>query len=122
MVFATYLVSWLIQAVDTSGLEPFLEPGSIQGRATQITARVLQRSDLTLLLLDAREGVAAADEQLAQWLRKHVATSHVLVAANKAENAQARESECLAVNFVSVTLAILSCTTAIIRSSHLFCS
>ena len=38
--------------IDTSGLEPFLPGGTIQARATALTARVLSRADVTLLLID----------------------------------------------------------------------
>ena len=40
--------------IDTSGLEPFLPSGTIQARATALTAKVLSRSDITLLLIDGR--------------------------------------------------------------------
>ena len=42
------------KCVDTSGLEPFMSSTSIQGRATALTAAVLQRADVALFLLDAR--------------------------------------------------------------------
>lgn len=42
--------------IDTSGLEPFLPGDTIQARATQLTARVLNRSDVALLLIDGRWG------------------------------------------------------------------
>ena len=42
------------KCVDTSGLEPFMSSSSIQGRATVLTAAVLQRADIALFLLDAR--------------------------------------------------------------------
>ncbi|KAL4448459.1 hypothetical protein ABPG75_005678 [Micractinium tetrahymenae] len=60
------------KVIDTSGLEPFLPGDSIQARATQLTSRVLSRSDVAVLLIDGRTGSLPADEQLAQWLRKTV--------------------------------------------------
>ena len=42
------------KCIDTSGLEPFMSASSIQGRATALTASVLQRADIALFLLDAR--------------------------------------------------------------------
>ena len=42
------------KVIDTSGLEPFLPSGTIQARATALTAKVLSRSDVTLLLIDGR--------------------------------------------------------------------
>ncbi|KAL4438212.1 hypothetical protein ABPG77_010573 [Micractinium sp. CCAP 211/92] len=60
------------KVIDTSGLEPFLPGDTIQARATQLTARVLSRSDVALLLIDGRTGALPGDEQLAQWLRKTV--------------------------------------------------
>ena len=42
------------KVVDTSGLEPFLPGDTIQARATTLTARVLSRADVTLLLLDGQ--------------------------------------------------------------------
>lgn len=44
------------RCIDTSGLEPFMAATTLQARATQLTLRVLQSSDLALLLLDGRCG------------------------------------------------------------------
>jgi small GTP-binding protein len=73
------------KAVDTSGLEPFLPGGSIQARATALTAGVLRRADVALLLLDARTGVLPPDEALARWLRASASAGRVVLAANKCE-------------------------------------
>ena len=67
-----------------AGLEPFLPKGSIQERATRITADVLRRCDMALLLVDARSGLVPADEALVSWLRINT-TAPILLAANKAE-------------------------------------
>lgn len=42
------------KVVDTSGLEPFLPGDTIQARATALTGRVLNRSDVALLLIDGQ--------------------------------------------------------------------
>ena len=42
------------KALDTSGLEPSLPTGSIQARAAALTARVLGKADVALLLIDGR--------------------------------------------------------------------
>ncbi|KAI7838297.1 hypothetical protein COHA_007867 [Chlorella ohadii] len=60
------------KVVDTSGLEPFLPGDTIQARATALTGRVLNRSDVALLLIDGQTGALPPDEQLARWLRKTV--------------------------------------------------
>ena len=49
-----YVVSHLVCAC--SGLEPTAAPGTIQARATALTAGVLNQSTLALFLLDARYG------------------------------------------------------------------
>ena len=73
------------RVLDTSGLEPFQPSETIQARATQLTARVLARADLALLLVDGRTGVLPADEQLARWLRRAAPTCTVVPVANKCE-------------------------------------
>ncbi|PRW45001.1 GTPase Der [Chlorella sorokiniana] len=60
------------KVIDTSGLEPFLPGDTIQARATALTGRVLNRSDVALLLIDGQTGALPPDEQLARWLRKTV--------------------------------------------------
>lgn len=74
------------KAVDTSGLEPFLPSGTIQARATALTAGVLQRADVALFLIDGRAGVLPPDQSLAQWLRQSPGVGEkVVLAANKCE-------------------------------------
>ena len=74
------------KAVDTSGLEPFLPSGTIQARATVLTANVLRRADVALFLIDGREGVLGPDEALARWLRQSAGVGDkVILAANKCE-------------------------------------
>jgi predicted GTPase len=68
--------------VDTSGLEPTVAMGAagrgaaaaalppLQARSAAITARVLARSHVALLVLDASAGVTEADLDLGRWLRR----------------------------------------------------
>lgn len=51
---AAYHPAHRFKVVDTSGLEPFLPGDTIQARATALTARVLNRSDVALLLIDGQ--------------------------------------------------------------------
>ncbi|EFJ52006.1 hypothetical protein VOLCADRAFT_56252, partial [Volvox carteri f. nagariensis] len=83
----------VFRAADTSGLEPRGGSwrGSINARATSITTALLRQCHLTLLVLDAKDGVLPADEEVAQWLLRHVPRDQVLVVANKAEGARARD-------------------------------
>ncbi|GLC35718.1 hypothetical protein PLESTB_000487100 [Pleodorina starrii] len=83
----------VFRAADTSGLEPRggSSRGSINARATAITAALLKQCHLALLVLDAKVGVCPADEEVAQWLLRHVPRDQVLVVANKAEGAKARD-------------------------------
>ncbi|KAL6766865.1 hypothetical protein ACKKBG_A37700 [Auxenochlorella protothecoides x Auxenochlorella symbiontica] len=74
--------------VDTSGMEPELgarAPRSIQARAAALTAGVLARADVTLLLMDGRAGVLPGDVELARWLRRLPPPHRVLLVANKCE-------------------------------------
>eukprot|EP00873_Tetraselmis_striata_P001833 jgi/Tetstr1/422097/TSEL_012955.t1 len=54
------------------------------GRAAQLTGRMMQRSDVTLFMLDAREGLLPADEEIANWMRANI-KSQIIVTANKCE-------------------------------------
>jgi hypothetical protein len=57
------------KVADTSGLEPLLPASTIQGRATPITAGVVSRAHLALLVLDAKQGVVNQDRDIAAFLR-----------------------------------------------------
>ncbi|GIL43204.1 hypothetical protein Vafri_1009 [Volvox africanus] len=83
----------VFRAADTPGLEPRggSNRGSINARATAITGSMLRQCHLALLVLDAKDGVLPADEEVAEWLARHVPRDQVLVVANKAEGAKARE-------------------------------
>ena len=66
------------------GLEPQSQESSIQARTASLTASVLQRSHVVLLVLDARAGVLPSDHGVVAWLRAHN-PQRLLLVANKAE-------------------------------------
>jgi len=84
--------------VDTGGIEVYQPKGSrdiaplAEGSADfvpQIEAQALmaaQEADAIVLLVDANEGITAADEHIAQVLRRYSASKPIIVAANKADN------------------------------------
>jgi len=90
----------IFRAIDTSGLEPYLPNDTLQGRATQLTAKMMARSDLVLLMLDARQGVSPADVEIATWMRSNLNKSNIIVTANKCElrsnTGEAEHAEALA--------------------------
>lgn len=71
-----------VTLIDTGGLEP--EPGSEMGRKVkkQVEAAIAE-SDLILFVVDSRDGLIAADREIADGLRK--LGKPVVLAANKAE-------------------------------------
>ena len=68
--------------IDTAGLEE-AQQGSLQARMRAGTEKAIGLADLSLFLIDARAGVTAQDEELAQMLRS--AGRPVIVVANKTE-------------------------------------
>lgn len=68
--------------LDTAGLEE-AEDASLQGRMRALTERAVGLADIVLFLIDARAGVTATDEVVADLLRRRGA--RVILAANKAE-------------------------------------
>ncbi|MEM1374663.1 MAG: ribosome biogenesis GTPase Der [Pseudomonadota bacterium] len=72
--------------IDTAGLEDATDE-SLPARMRRLTERAVDMADICLFILDARVGVTAADELFADILRKR--SSHVLLAANKAEGSAA---------------------------------
>ncbi|KAF8067139.1 der [Scenedesmus sp. PABB004] len=80
------------RVVDTSGLEPGAPAPTLQGRAAALTRGVLRGSSVVLMLLDARQGVVAADEALLAWLRVN-STAPLMLLANKADTAAGSSSE-----------------------------
>ncbi len=70
------------RVVDTAGLEEAAS-GSLAGRMQEQTERALADANVALLVIDAREGITAADRHFADWLRR--SGKPVVVLANKAE-------------------------------------
>jgi GTP-binding protein len=68
--------------IDTAGLEDATDD-SLQGRMRRLTERAVDMADVCLFLVDARAGVTASDEGLAEILRKR--GRNVILGANKAE-------------------------------------
>lgn len=84
--------------VDTGGIEVYqpkgtrdtspLAEGSIEF-VPQIEAQALmaaQEADVIVLMVDSLHGITAADEDIAQTLRRNSADKPIIVAANKADN------------------------------------
>ncbi|MEO1549122.1 MAG: ribosome biogenesis GTPase Der [Pseudomonadota bacterium] len=76
------------RVVDTAGLEDAPED-SLAGRMRGLSERAVDAADAVVFLIDARAGVTAADQQLAQMLRKRA--KHIILAANKAEGHAGRD-------------------------------
>ena len=77
------------RVVDTAGLEE-AAPLSLAARMQTQTERALDRVDVGLLVIDAREGVTEADRHFANWLRR--TGKPVVLVANKAEGRAALPS------------------------------
>ncbi|MEI9886613.1 MAG: ribosome biogenesis GTPase Der [Rhizomicrobium sp.] len=71
------------RVIDTAGFENDT-PESLAGRMTAQTMTAIAEADACLFVMDARDGVTAGDEVIAQALRK--AGKKVIVAANKCES------------------------------------
>src|SRR5712692_8437211 len=69
--------------IDTAGLEE-APPATLAGRMRAQTERSLDRADVALLVIDAREGVTPADRHFARWLLR--TGKPVILVANKAES------------------------------------
>ncbi len=78
-----------VTLIDTGGLEP--APGSEMGRKVkkQVEAAIAD-SDLVIFVVDARDGLIAADSEIADKLRS--LGKQVVLAANKAETEKQRSS------------------------------
>ncbi|HTW35628.1 MAG TPA: ribosome biogenesis GTPase Der [Rhizomicrobium sp.] len=68
--------------IDTAGFEKS-EPGSLAARMTEQTEAAIAEADVSLFVIDGREGVTAGDEIIAAALRK--TGKPVILAANKCE-------------------------------------
>ena len=71
------------RVIDTAGFENDT-PDSLAGRMTAQTQTAIAEADACLFVIDARAGITAGDEVIAQALRKSGKT--VIVAANKCES------------------------------------
>src|SRR5215207_6896532 len=70
-----------VTLIDTAGLEP--GDSSLTSRMRQQTAAAIAQANLVLFLIDARDGVVAADEIFAELVRR--SGKPVVLAANKSE-------------------------------------
>ena len=71
-----------VRLMDTAGWEESA-PETLPGRMRASSAAAVTEADLVLLVIDARAGITAADEDFARWLRRQ--GRPVLLVANKAE-------------------------------------
>jgi GTP-binding protein len=78
-----------VTLIDTGGLEP--KPGTEMGRKVkkQVEAAIAE-SDLIIFVVDTRDGLLAADQEISDGLRK--LGKQVVLAANKAETEKQRSS------------------------------
>jgi GTP-binding protein len=76
------LLDLKFRVMDTAGFEDE-DPHTLPGRMRAQTEAAVREADVTLFLIDAREGLTPLDEEIARWLRSHA--TPVIVAANKAE-------------------------------------
>ncbi len=85
--------------VDTGGLIPDAPEDDITGHVRQHAQLAIAEADVVVLLTDAKEGLTAIDEHIAQILRR----SHkpILLAVSKADN---RERRLAAVEFYALGL------------------
>src|SRR6266568_1634807 len=96
--------------IDTGGLELGSEipvgqvgldgqPGDIMKRVQSQAELAIEEADVIVFMVDARDGITAADQEVANLLRR--TKKPVLLAANKADNAARRQD---AVEFYSLGL------------------
>jgi GTP-binding protein len=71
-----------LRLIDTAGFEKS-EPGSLAQRMTAQTEAAIAEADVSLFVIDARDGVTTGDEIIAAALRK--SGKPVILAANKCE-------------------------------------
>lgn len=76
------LVDLRFRMIDTAGLE-VAGPDTLEGRMRAQTEAAMDEADLSLFIIDAKEGLTPADELLATILRKR--GKPVVLVANKAE-------------------------------------
>ncbi len=85
-----------LRLIDTAGFED-AATGSISHRMTQQTLTAIQEAEALLFLIDARAGVTAGDQIIAQALRK--SGKPVILAANKCEGRVEPPSEAYGLGF-----------------------
>ena len=88
------------KVVDTGGIEVYQPKGTRDARplaegsidfVPQIEGQALmaaRESDVIVMVVDAEQGITAADEHIAQVLRRNSNDKPIIVAANKADNPQ----------------------------------
>jgi GTPase len=77
----TELLGRPLTVVDTGGFVPEARGDGLARRVREQAQAAVETADLTLLVVDAREGLTPADEEVARYLRK--ATKAVLLVVNK---------------------------------------
>jgi GTP-binding protein len=85
-----------LRLIDTAGFED-ASAGSLSARMTQQTVAAIAEADALLFVIDARAGITAGDEIIAQAL--HRAGKPVIVAANKCEGRLEPPAEIFALGF-----------------------
>ncbi len=75
--------------IDTAGLEEAFDE-SIQGRMRQQTNAALNKADVIIFVIDAREGVTPADKHFASFLRTQ--KKPIILIANKCESTKQTQS------------------------------
>jgi GTP-binding protein len=75
------------------------QPGDLMDHVQEQAELAIEEADVIVLLVDARSGITAADEEVAELLRR--SNKPVILAANKADNAARRQD---AVEFYSLGL------------------
>jgi GTP-binding protein len=73
----------VFRVIDTAGFEDEA-PATLQGRMTAQTQTAIADADVSLFVIDARAGITAGDEAIAQALRK--GGKPVILVANKCES------------------------------------
>ncbi|XP_015900664.3 uncharacterized protein LOC107433816 [Ziziphus jujuba] len=74
------------RVLDSAGLETAACSGSILDRTAGMTANVLNRSQIAIFLIDARDGLHPVDMEVGKWLRRHAPNIKRIVAMNKSES------------------------------------
>src|ERR1700744_3533756 len=80
-----------LRLIDTAGFED-APAGSLSGRMTEQTMTAIAEAEALLFVIDARAGITAGDEIIAQAL--HRAGKPVILAANKCEGRVEPPAEC----------------------------